>query len=147
MKPTFETLEERPALGLRRRVRVVEIGDRIGEMMPVLMAVAGPHAAGPPLARWHGWEGDRGEMELAVPVRAPTEGRGEVAATTLPGGRAVVFWHVGPYDGLRAACEALTAWMGEHEVVGRDAPWEEYVDDPRTTPTEELRTRIVWPVA
>lgn len=146
MEPTIETLPERPALGIRRRVAISEIGDRIGELMPRLMAVAGPHCAGPVLARWHGWTGEEGEMELAVPVRAPVDGQGEVQPSTLPGGRAAVWTHVGSYDGLKASWEQASAWIQRSAHPVRAAPWEEYVDDCRTTPVEKLRTLIVFPI-
>ncbi len=146
MEPTIETLTKRPLLGIRAHVKVTQIGERIGELMPRLMAVAGPHVAGPPVARWHTWENDEGEMELAVPVRTPVEGRGEVQASTLPGGRAAVFTHVGSYEGLKDAWGGVSKWLQSSAYQGRDAPWEEYVDDGRSTPVERLRTRIVWPI-
>jgi len=147
MDHVIETLEERPALGIRTRLRITEIGNRIGELMPRLMAVAGPHVAGAPLARWHAWTGEEGEMELAVPVRAAVEGRGDVKPSTLPGGRAVVVVHRGSYEGLKDTWSQMAPLMEEHGLVGRDAPWEEYVDDYNVTPEADLRTRIVWPIA
>ena len=149
MDCTIETLVERPALGIRpsKRVGIQDIGPKIGELMPVLMAVAGPHVAGPPLSRWLTWEDDAGEMELAVPVGQAVEGKGDVKPTTLPGGRAAVCVHVGPYERLKETWQALGEWMKAEGHVGRDAPWEEYVDDCSVTPEARLRTRIVWPIA
>jgi effector-binding domain-containing protein len=55
--------------------------------------------------------------------------------------------HVGPYDGLKGTWATLAKWLASSEHEGRDAPWEEYLDDPRSTPPDKLRTRIVWPIA
>jgi effector-binding domain-containing protein len=146
MECTIETLVERPLLGVRGHVALREIGLRIGEWLPGLMRVAGPHACGPVLARWHAWDGEEGEMEVAVPVRAPVEGAGDVRASTLPAGRAVATMHLGPYDGLAQSWRALHAWLAEHGHEARAAPWEEYLDDCSETPAERLRTRLVVPI-
>lgn len=147
MAYAVEHLEAQPALGIRVRTRIEEIGDRIGAVLPRLMEVAGEHAAGPVLARWHSWEGDTGEMEVAVPVAPGAQGAGDVVLSQLPAGRAVVTWHVGSYDGLKDAWKRLKAWMADEGLEGGAAPWEEYVSDCAVTPPEELRTRIVWPLA
>ena len=148
MDATIETLEPVPVMGVTQRVRMDEIGLRIDEMMPDLMAAAGPSMAGPVLARYRNFDAHTGEsdLELAVPVRAPMEARGGVLPSELPGGRAVIRWHVGPYDDLSATWTALREWMQAEGLVGRADPWEEYHSDCAVTPPAELRTRIVWPV-
>ena len=146
MEPTIETLEARPALGIRAEVKMQEIGNRMGELIGRVMAVAGPHCAGPIVSRWHTWEDDGGEMEVAVPVREAMEDQGELKASTLPAGPAAVLVHVGAYDNLIESWTALGTWMKENGKVGRAAPWEEYIDDPGATPASEVRTRIVWPI-
>ena len=144
--PVIQTLSARPVLGVRASVRQAEIGDVIGRLLPALLAVAGPHVAGPPLARWHAWEGDRGDMELAVPVSTPQAPSGTAAPGELPGGRAAVLEHVGSYDGLAAAWERMRVWLEAEGHQGAGAPWEEYVSDCGVTPAEQLVTRIVWPL-
>jgi effector-binding domain-containing protein len=125
-----------------------EIGERIGELMPSIMAVARDAVAGPVFARWHGWDVETGEgdMELGVPVSRAVEGAGDVAAAELPSGRAVVYWHHGSYEGLAASWNLVREWMEKQQLVSRDACWEEYTTDCTVTPVEEMRTRIVWPV-
>ena len=146
MTPTIETIEARPILGIRRRVRTEEIGNTIGELLGRVMPVAAPHMAGPILSRWHTWEADGAEMEVAVPVRAPLDSQGDIQASILPAGPAAVVLHVGPYDTLKDSWAALTAWMAETGTVGRAAPWEEYLDDQGVVPQDEIRSRIVWPI-
>jgi effector-binding domain-containing protein len=148
MDATIETLEATPVMGITEHVRMAEIGLRIGEMMPEIMAVAGPSMAGPVLARYSCFDAETGEsdMQLAVPVSAPMEAQGRVAPSELPAGRAVTTWHVGPYDSLVETWGALTAWMAAEGHVSRGDPWEEYHSDCAVTPPAELRTRIVWPI-
>ena len=148
MEPTIETLEARPSAAVRATVQMQEIGNKIGELMPVVMAVAKDSASGPVYARWHCWDeatGD-GDMELGVPVAQPLHGAGDVQATELPAGRAAVYWHVGPYDDLKDSWGIVQEWVSAQELTSRGAPWEEYCSDCSVTPPEKLRTRIVWPV-
>ncbi len=146
MDATIETLDAQPILGIRVTVKMADIGLMISELMPELMVVVRDRAAGAPVARWHSWEADQGEMELAVPLAAAAEGEGRVAPAELPGGRAVVAWHIGSYESLAATWTELTEWMERMGHVGRSEPWEQYESDCTTTEPDKLRTRIVWPI-
>ena len=146
MEFTIETLEPQQVLGIRSHTNITEIGNRIGEFMPEVGACVGDRQAGPPLARYHTWENHAGEMEVAIPVREACAGEGRVEAAELPGGRAVIAVHVGPYEGLKEAWTAVGAWIKEQGLEPRAAPWESYVSDPTQTPAAELETRIVWPI-
>ncbi len=146
MSFTIENITAQPVVGIRMHTKLEEIGDRIGELMPEIGAFVGDRMAGPPLARWHTWEDDAGEMEVAVPVTEPIEGTGRIQASELPAGRAAVAMHVGPYDTVADTWNAFGAWMNEQGLERVASPWEEYLNDPTETPPEELQTRIVWPI-
>ena len=140
-------LEGTPVLAVRLEVKQSEIGNRIGELLPQLMQIAGPEVDGPPLARWYDWNEDVGTMELAVPVKRALPPDGRFRPDALPGGKALVTWHVGPYDNLHATWKALRDTMEAEGYEGRGAPWEEYVSDCSSVPPEEVRTRIVRPIS
>jgi effector-binding domain-containing protein len=57
------------------------------------------------------------EIEFAVPVDAPVEGRGRVRPGVLSGGHYVTLQHTGPYDGLVAANGALQDWARQQGVA------------------------------
>lgn len=67
----------------------------------------------------------------------------------LPAARCAVLEYTGPYSEIEAAYNWLFAqWLpaSGHETL--DFPmWEEYVNDPKTTPAAELKTRIYLPLA
>jgi AraC family transcriptional regulator len=67
----------------------------------------------------------------------------------LAGGRHAVMAHRGPYATLASAYEWLYGkWLPQSGEEPRDAPpIELYVNDPRTTPPDELRTDIRLPLA
>lgn len=71
-----------------------------------------------------------------------------LAYQTLPGGRWVIFQHVGPYDTLWQTWQAIYRdWLPKSGQKLRDAlPFEDYVDDPSQVAPEQLRTNIYIPI-
>lgn len=117
------------------------------------VAAMGVAVAGPPRAVYHGYEEGGTRWTLAFPIaEAAAEASGEVTVGELAGGPAFRFTHVGPYEGLSATYGRITAWMMEQGHMASEADWakyspmwEEYVDDPDSTPPDELRTFIYVP--
>jgi effector-binding domain-containing protein len=88
----------------------------------------------------------RFEVEAGFPVSRPIERSGDVQPSELPGGQVAVTVHVGPYDQMEPAYQALASWVTDHggELTG-DA-WEVFFSDPATEPGPATwRTEIVQP--
>ena len=92
------------------------------------LAELGVEPAGPPYIRYLR-AGVEMELELGIPV-----GSDAGQPTRLPGGRAAVLRHVGPFSGLRSACEALQRWAAERGEQAAGPFWESYVTNPREEP-------------
>ena len=105
----------------------------------------GIQVSGPAVARYR-QNGDAFDVEAGfyVPTAFPTDG--EVECIELPAVRAAVTTHIGPYEGLPAAYEALHAKAHEEGWELEQTMWEEYWSDPQSTPPAEWRTEIVWPL-
>jgi len=86
------------------------------------------------------------DMEIGFPFEQTLTGKGNVIAGEIPGGRAAACLHVGPYDQLGAAYEALKRWMQENGHVPAGVAYEFYLNDPQTTPPAGLRTQVVFPL-
>lgn len=112
----------------------------------------GRSPAAPPYARYHRFDDAAVTVEVGVPVDAAGESgntaAGPVEPGTLPGGEAAGLYHVGPYDGLKAAYDALEAWLKEAGRERASGPWENYVVDPSRQPDpQRWKTRILQPLA
>lgn len=115
------------------------------------VSAAGSGIAGPPFARYHRIEGAPGrfEVEAGFPVTqpvAPAGLPGDVLASDLPAGRAAVTVHVGPYEAMAPAYEALEKWIADRGGSPQGPPWEIYLSEPTGDPAQ-WRTEIVQPFA
>ena len=116
----------------------------------------GLEVVGPPRAIYTTWSPTEVRFTVAVPIdRAPPGplDTQDVTIDALPECTALRFEHHGPYSELRSTYGRIEAWLRERGGIkqaadwARYAPmWEEYMNDPRTTPESELVTRIYLPL-
>lgn len=137
-----------PIASVRKEIDQIELGQWIDEALGVIfpaLAAAGLHPTGPMVCRYHTWADDRTDCEIGFPISG--DAPPELAPSATPAGRCAVTIHVGPYDGLPATYEAISAWI---EAAGEEAgegPYEVYLKDMSTgTPPHELETEVVWPL-
>jgi effector-binding domain-containing protein len=137
-------LEPQPVLSIRARVQIVDLAqaqdDRIRALSRYLQQ-SGAQLAGPPFVRYHTFTQTETDLELGIPVVAPVEGEGRIAAGELAGGPAISTWHIGPHDTLAEAYARIQAWLNEHGREPDGAPWEVYYwIDPN-----QYRGAATWP--
>ncbi|HET6380382.1 MAG TPA: GyrI-like domain-containing protein [candidate division Zixibacteria bacterium] len=158
--PRIVELTPQPAVAARMRQPLAEtdLGQLFDLHLPNVahrIADLGGEPAGAPFGRYHEFGPADVDVEIGIPVRAPVANLrpiaeaepGEPAASELPGGRAAVAVHRGPYDGLPQAYERLEQWIAAQGEVPGAGPWESYLDDPgEVQDPSQLRTEIVWPL-
>jgi effector-binding domain-containing protein len=138
-----------PTLIVRTRAPVARLPEVLGPAWSSIMAHAGKAGAtpsGPPFVGYHNMDMQDLDLEIGVPFARVVEGEGEVQPSEIPAGPAVATMHVGPYDRVGDAYDALQAWMTEQGVAPAGPAYEHYLNDPQEVAPEALRTRIVWPV-
>ncbi len=133
------------------RTNLQRIGQDVGAGFGTLMQAIGQQGAipdGPPLVIYldEPSEEHDGDVEICIPIDGPVEGSTDVYGRQLEGGPMASTVHVGPYDELGGAYEALMTWIAEHghQVVG--PPREIYLNDPDTASPEQLQTRVEFPI-
>lgn len=111
-----------------------------------VVSAHGADPAGPPFARYHKLAGDRLAVEAGFPVSTAIDSTDGVRPAELPAGPAATIVHVGPYDQMEPAYQALTSWISEHGGTVAGDPWEIYFNDPGNEPDPATwRTEIVQP--
>lgn len=116
------------------------LSEAFGQVQAVLNEQNVP-PAGPPFARYR-LTGNGFDIEAGFPVHGSLTPTKRVATVELPGGPAAQTLHRGDYAGLRAAYEAVEAWLADNGYVAAGAPWESYLDDPDA---EQPRTLVTYP--
>lgn len=139
--------QPQPTLVIRTRASVQDMPQVLGQAWGAIMHYAGPtghQPSGAPFVAYHNMDMQDLDLEIGFPFAQKLEGEGEVLAGEIPGGKAAGCLHVGPYDQLRAAYEALGKWMEANGYTPRGVAYESYLNDPHTTPPDELQTDIFF---
>jgi effector-binding domain-containing protein len=87
------------------------------------------------------------DIEIGFSFAQQLNGEGEVLAGEIPAGKAAKCIHIGPYDQLGAAYDALQQWMTANGHTPSGVAYEFYRNDPQGTPAAELQTQIMFPLA
>ncbi|MDP3801668.1 GyrI-like domain-containing protein [Brevundimonas sp.] len=146
--------EPQPMLHVTRSSGMIpgEISEVMGEAFETLgafFARAGVAPAGPPLAVYRNRDGANMKIDIGFPVTASDAARaeGDVKSALTPSGRALTTVYSGPYEGLKTAYGELEDHLRTAGLPMPSLSWEVYLDDPFTTPPEDLKTRICMPVS
>jgi effector-binding domain-containing protein len=127
------------------------VGDAFAKVQAFMTQHSMP-ASGHPRVTYTEWSPTVVRFSAAIPIaEVPPHvmDTPEVAIKATSETRALRFVHHGPYRDLRTTYGRIEAWLRERGGIkttadwARYAPmWEEYVNDPATTPESELITRV-----
>ena len=114
----------------------------INSLLDDIAAMGGVYA-GPPTILYHDEEfkTEQVDVEVAWPVLNK-----KLANKTLPAVKAVTLMHIGPYDGLGKAYDAVYAWINRNGYRAGTPRREIVYNDPQNTPQEQLTIEIAIPV-
>jgi effector-binding domain-containing protein len=151
-RPGYQVLdrEAQPVASIRLKVRPADLSATLTVVYPEIMGhlnAEGAQIAGPPFSRYHAMGGDEIDLEAGLPVTKPIAEKGRIKNGVLPGGKTVIGWHIGPYDKLKVAHEALQAHLAAEKLKSRGGPWEVYWTDPGVVPDPaKWRTQLFMPI-
>lgn len=147
---TIEDVAEQTVLSIRTTIPEKEVSKSLAKLYPEIMRYAmksGSSPVAPPFARFHKIENGEIDFEAGIAVSGNPTGEGRVKASKLPGGKAAVTWHIGPYEKLPATCTQLGEWMQKEGHRASGGYWEIYWTDPGIEPdASKWRTQVIWPI-
>lgn len=143
-------LEPQEAVAVRGEVPFDELPAFFGRAFQAAAeaaAASGVAIVGPPFGLYPTMPTDTVTVEAGFPVSGSVGSHGDAHRLVLPGGRAVVAVHVGPYDTMGETYAAVQAWIAEHDVEPDVVMWERYLSDPASEPDPSTwRTQVVWKI-
>ena len=145
----LRTVEEVNTLVVKISTPVKKLPEVMGPAFAEIAGVAGSlgvELTGSPFAIYHNMDMANLDVEMGFPVSRKVAGKGRVKAGTLPGGKAAVTLHLGPYERIHEAYDRLKGFVQQRGLELEESCYEVYLDDPNETPPDELKTEIYFPV-
>jgi effector-binding domain-containing protein len=137
------TVEPQPLAAIAVHVAIPEIGTVFPTLDRIWAFVRGENMQfGHNVFAYEVEDGMAYLAQVGVQVAAPFTGRDDIVCATSPAGEAAATVHIGPYDRLGAAHDAVGAWCTANGKQPAGPAWEVYGDwdeDPA-----KLRTDVFW---
>jgi effector-binding domain-containing protein len=138
-----------PSLAIRTRTAVQNLPQVLGQAYGAILQYAGRlgvQPCGAPFVAYHSMDMQDLDIEIGFPFAQELTGHGAIQAGEIPGGKAVTCMHIGPYDQVAGAYDALQKWFGASSYIPTGVAYEFYLNDPQTTPPSDLQTQVVFPL-
>ncbi|MEM8588055.1 MAG: GyrI-like domain-containing protein [Pseudomonadota bacterium] len=128
------------------------VGKTMGEAFGAVVSFATEHGIAldsQPISVYHTYNPETLTFRAGFFIKPEDAAKasGEVRADKTPTGQVLFLTHVGPYSELRTTYGEAMAYIEQNGLKIGAPTWEVYVDDPTTTPEQELRTEIFMALA
>ncbi len=135
----------------RTHTTLAQLGDTMHATLASIATSVDPPAAarGAPFAIYYGepFRPDDIDVEIGIPITPDAKSTREVGMRRLlPGGPVAYTVHVGPYESIGQAYEALYGWLRHHRYEAKGPPREVYLVGPGQGSPAEHRTEIEVPI-
>jgi AraC family transcriptional regulator len=140
-------LARTPTLTVHAEITQAEIQATMGASFGALFGYAGRNGVQPTgvFARYHAFE-PKIVMDVGVTLARALPGEGNIEAGEIAEGDAAVTLHVGPYETIAPAYQAVQAWIAANGRAAAGPPMEFYLSPP-DVPPDQIRTEVVFPLA
>ena len=139
-----EQRSEQTSAVVRQRVGMNELDSVLASAFAEVgsvLAAQGLTPAGPPFGEYAFVE-DGFDVAAGFPCSSTVMPAGRVEPLVLPGGSIASTLHIGAYDKISLAYQALADWLASSHFIPSGAPWEYYLDGPDAP---EPRTLVCFP--
>ena len=136
-------------LSIRTRSAIGDLSAVMGKTFGAItqyLAEAGEKPAGPPFTVYYNMDMQDLDLEIGFPVSKRLDSRGEIQSGEIPDGQFAACLYTGPYSAIEPAYTALSEWLRSQGLTATGVADEFYLNDPATTPADELQTQILFPL-
>jgi effector-binding domain-containing protein len=142
-------LPDQPTLVMRSILLVDKLpeffGKAYGGGMTYLSGL-GNYPAGMPFGAYYNLDMNTMDVEAGFPVARVFEGEGDIIASVIPGGKFISTIHLGSYDSMKPAYDALAKWAKDNGYEPTGIAYEYYLNDPSADPSIKAETEIRFPL-
>ena len=138
-----------PVLTVRTRTAMQELPQFFAKAYGAIaqyLGELGEQPAGAPFAAYYNMDMQDLDVEAGFPVRSSLPAKGEIHAGEIAGGKYATRMHQGPYDKVEPAYTALAEFLKQKRLEATGVAYEIYLNDPASTPAQELMTQIMFPI-
>ena len=139
------------AVSIRTTIPMAQLQDFFGPAFHELSEIirtGGANPAGPPFVRYYSVTPRAVDLEAVMSCDQPVVGAGRIKAVHLDASQAAIVRHVGHYEKMKPAYEAITNWMRNNDKHPSEMPREVYVTHSLGSPTSAgVVTLVEQPIA
>ena len=107
-----------------------------------MLAAQSLFPAGTPFPHYYNWDKDAADVEFGFPVPSAAFGSGRVLVTATPSGKAASSLCTGSWEKIGPTYDLLAKWAADNGYIPSGESFDIYLDNPDTTPSGQLRTRL-----
>ncbi len=138
-------LPDQFTLGVRSIMPAGKLPEFFGKAFGGIMTYLGDlgeNPSGMPYAAYFNLDMNAIDIEAGFPVAKKIAGRAEIKPGIIPAGKFVSTLHIGSYETLNIAYDALVLWAKENSYEPSGVSYEYYLNDPSSDPSILPETEI-----
>ncbi len=142
-------LNDQPTLAMRSINPVNKLPQFFGIAFSAVIAYLnemGEKPTGMPFGKYYNLDMSALDVEAGFPVNSTFPDKDEIIASIIPAGLYISTHHVGSYDAVQPAYDALIDWMKKNGYESSGIAYEYYLNDPSENPEIVPETEIRFPV-
>ena len=136
-----------PAMTVRTRSSVQNLPQVLGETYGIIaqyITSSGEQIAGAPFVAYYNLDMQDLDIEIGIPVSKKLSDKDAIKASEIPAGKYATVLHIGPFSEMESTYNVLTEWVTKNGYEATGVAYELYINDPKETPIEELKTQILF---
>ncbi len=142
-------VKDQPVLTMCTVAAVEDLPAFLGEAFSAIgqyLDEIGEQPTGMPFAAYHNMDMKALEVEAGFPVARMVPGKGKIESGKINGGKFGITLHVGEYDSVGPAYDALAAFVKQKGYTPSGVAYEYYLNDPSENPNVKPETEIRFPL-